>query len=341
MRKIAPEDQVTFFRRFSLLFSSGVPVHKALGMVTLDDPLYDAAHDVANQLVRGQRLSEAMRQHPRAFPALAVELVRAGESTGALALILDTYASYLEAMLRLRRQIASALVYPAVVVSWTFLVTIVLAVVLLPRQRELLDSLGVDPPWLTRVVMGTGDLLLNRWVLIALVLALAAQALWLAPATQRREWVLSLASRLPLVGGIIEQASTYRLLFGMSLMLEVGVGYRAMPQLAALAQNPAMEARFLEALGLMKTEGLLFSEAAERVKLFSPLARHLIRYGEEHGRLGALLRQTARVTEEELVARLTTLASLAEPIAMLFLGGIVGLIVIASVLPTAEVLRNL
>lgn len=332
-----PTDQLSFFRRLSLLFSSGVPIHKALSMFGPEDPMFSATEEVSRQIVRGQRLSEAMRARPDAFPPLAVELIRAGESTGALALILETYADYLEAMLRLRRQVESALIYPALVVLWTFLVTVVLAVVLLPRQRELLASLGVDPPWLTRAVMGAGDLILNRWVLILLLGALAAQAFWLAPTGQRRAWLQS----LPIVRGIVEKASTYRLLFGMSLMLEVGAGYRAMPQLAALAQNPAMEARFLEALDLMKSEGVLFSQAATRVGLFSPLARHLIRFGEEHGRLATLLRQTARVTEDELVAQLTTLASLAEPVAMLFLGGVVGLIVVASVLPTAQVLRSL
>lgn len=339
---------VAFFRRLQVMVSAGTPVHSALDFLS-EEPnprLRLAIRDVHYRISSGTQLSRALQAHPRVFPPLAVQMVQAGETTGQLHVTLGSLADYLEKSLNLRRRFVSALAYPGMMAVVGLAVVAMLALIVFPKEREVFEGMGAELPWITRAVTGTFELIFNPVTVISVLVVVTTLAVtW--PTLGRafynahlRYPVDALLLRIPLLGRLIEQAAIVRMLTAMATFMETGIPMTGMQAVGRLSGNQVIERQFNAYLQLMRN-GYTIAQAMEQADLFPSMVLQMFRLGEEHGRLDFLMRKTAQMLEEDLDYSLETLTALLEPLLMAVMGIVVGIIVIASSLPTMELLQKL
>lgn len=339
---------VAFFRRLQVMVAAGTPVHTALDFLT-EEPnprLRLAIRDVLYRISSGTQFSRALQAHPRVFPPLAVQMVHAGETSGQLHVTLGSLADYLEKSLNLRRRFVSALAYPGMMLVVGLAVVAMLALIVFPKEREVFEGMGAELPWITRAVTRTFELVFNPVTVISVLVVVTTMAVtW--PTLGRsfynaylRYPVDALLLRIPMLGRLVEQAAMVRMLTAMATFMETGIPMTGMQAVGRLSGNLVIERRFNHYLELMRN-GYSIAEAMRMADLFPSMVLQMFRLGEEHGRLDFLLRKTAAMLEEDLDYSLDTLTALLEPLLMAAMGVVVGIIVIASSLPTLQLLQKL
>ncbi|MBI3928037.1 MAG: type II secretion system F family protein [Armatimonadetes bacterium] len=343
------EELASLFRRLQAMISAGIPIHQSLDFVARDEmeALRNVLLDILKRVETGWSLSRAMDAHPKIFPPLSVHMIAAAEATGTLPLVLDRLASYLEKSVRLKKQIIAAFIYPGMLLALTAVMSLILLVVVLPREQEMLASLGAELPAVTRLLVDGLGLVLNSYTVGALLLG-ALLGLLILPALGRdscERWLRprlhALVLRIPVVGTILTKAAASRMLYAMSALLQTGmtIGPK-MAVVAKVAENAVLEKRFEEAQ-LAVADGLDLAEAFKRFGVFPPMAIQMLRMGMEQGRLDEVTRRVAELFEEDVDLSLANLATLMEPMALLFMGFVVGFIVLATALPTVSLLERL
>ncbi len=346
---VATGDIASFLRRLVTLLKVGVPINQALSFLTdEEDPRMRAAVDkMVGRVETGSRLSQAMADHDDIFPNLAIQMVRAGESSGRLAEVLEQLAEYLERTVRLSQKLRAAFTYPAMLLLLTGVLVIFMGVFVFPKEKEMLESMGAELPLLTQILILVMDTITHPALLILASSAVAtAVVLWLTIGKQfyntyLRAKVDDVVLKLPVVGPILYKAATSRMLFAMASLLGAGVTMgKPMAPVAAVANNERLKANFLESQkALMNGKGLYESFAAANV--FPPIALQLFRVGEEQGRLDDMCNRMATMLEEEVEHSLAVMAALMEPAALFIMGGVVGFVVLATALPTMKMLGEL
>lgn len=345
-----PQDTLAFFfRRLVTLISVGVPIHQALDFVSRDDDprLAAALEAVVKRVESGWQLSAAMSEHPYAFSNVTVQMIGAGERAGTLPEVADQLSDYLERTVRLERKLRAAFTYPLLLLGLTLAIVTVMGVFVFPKEKEMLESLGGELPLITRLMIGFFDTVFNPWLVASVAGCLALLAVtwpWVGgPFYERhcRRWVDGLLLRLPVVGPILFKASASRLLYAMSALLKSGVAMgQPMTVIAGVAGNEALKERFLASQkALIEGGGLYASLLAHDV--FPPMALQMIRVAEEEGHLDAMARRVAGVFEEDVDFSLSTLAALMEPLALFVMGFVVGFVVLASALPTMNMIQQI
>lgn len=332
------------------MLEAGIPIHAALTFLSKDDehPAFGKTIEALTRLVeQGHRFSQALEKFPAVFPPLVVHMARAGESSGHIALVLDQFADYIERSVRLQKKIRAAFTYPAMLLLVTLLIVAVMAVFVFPREKEMLQSLGGEMPAITKLLLALIDTVFNPTTLAVMTLlgvTLAISWPWLGKPLYESHlklhchlWLLE----LPLVGPIMTRAASARLLHAVATMLAAGVPMGPpMKVVAPVADNEVMARRFVASQEAMaRGDGLYESLAANHV--FPPMALQLFRVAEEQGRLEEMARRMACILEEEVEDQLEVMAALLEPFAMLFMGGVIGFVLLASALPTMNLVSKL
>lgn len=295
---------------------------------------------LVERLREGQPLSAAM-QACAAFPPLYVALVRASERSGALPEALARYIGYQSQIDALRKKLAAAAIYPAVLVAVGLLVTLFLLGYVVPRFSQIYAGMGEDLPWLSRLLMHWGDLVARHGVEVAaatiVVLAYAAYR-----AMQPQTWQTLARSlwRLPAVGArvrIFQLARFYRTLGmlqrgGIAIVPALGMATGLLPA----AMRPALDL----ATGLVR-EGRALSEAMETAGLTTPVALRMLRVGERSGRMGDMMERIAAFHDEEMARWVDGFTRLFEPVLMTVIGVLIGGIVLLLYLPIFELAGNI
>ncbi len=346
-RSISTETLSSFFRRLQAMTSAGIPLHQALNFLSTEENvvLREALERVVHQVHSGVMLSRALREHPRVFPALACDLIHAGENTGKLDRVLSDLADYLERSTRLQKKLVAALTYPALLMVLTFVIVGVLVVFVFPREAEMATSLGAEVPALTAWLITVAKVVGHPITILAgIILAIVVLIIWPTvgrPLYQRtlKKFVDEHILDIPVVGGVLAKTAYARMLGAQASLLSAGMSMGpSMNVIGALSQNTDLEKRFKEFLSEV-TEGAPMGEAAQKV--YPPLVCAMFRIGEEQGQLDTLLERTALMYEEEVESSLVTMTALLEPLALLFMGLVVGTVVIATSLPTMQLLQRL
>lgn len=253
---------------------------------------------------------------------------------------------YLERSVDLKKKITAALTYPALILALTVVVVAVMVAFVFPRQQEVLESFNTEMPLLTRVVMGAMHLVCNQTtVSLGALLLLMLVVTWRdfgAPLYQHylKATVDRSVLRLPVLGPLCAKIALSRILLGMSTMLETGIGAAQLGVAGKLAGNLELERRF-EVFQEGLRSGLGLQEAARRSDVFPNLVCQVLAVAEEQGNLASLVRQMGKVYEEETDHLLQSAAALFEPAALLFMGAVVGLVVMATALPTINMVGQL
>ena len=346
-RIVSPKELAVFTRQMSTLLHAGMPLLRGLEVLARQErnaALRRVIDALAGTIESGGTLSEAMARHPRVFDRLYVNMIRAGEAGGVLDVVLDRLARFQEKSRQLKGKIASAMVYPLIVMTVAVLILAGLLVFVVPKFRQIFADLlkGAPLPPLTQLVLTLSDALKNHFLVvlgggIGLWIGLKIFARTPGGARGLATW----AVRLPLFGELLLKGIIAR--FGRTLGTLLASGVPILPALL-IARDTCGNARVAGAITEVHDrvkEGAPVARPLEATRVFPPMVTSMIDVGEHTGRLPDMLHQIAEIYEDEVDNAVAGLSSLIEPILVLFLALMVGLIVIALFLPIIRIVQLL
>jgi type IV pilus assembly protein PilC len=344
-RSIKTRDLAVFARQFSTLIQSGMPMLRSLYTLedqTEDERLSDAIMGVRNDVEAGSSLADAMGRRPQIFDNLFRAMVRSGESSGRLDDALNRIAFQLEKLDALKREIRSAVMYPAFVFSAAILIMLAVVIFIVPVfanafKEAVADQPGesADLPSLTQFMIGFSDFLKGYWFIWVpgTIAALVGFFQWKKTDAGRATWD-RIKLRLPIhIGDIVRKSAVARWSRTFAGAVASGVPLlEAIKLTGQTAGNSQVEAAMEEVYASVKSGGTL-AHPIEKADVFPPMVSHMVSVGEESGQLEAMLTKIADFYETEVDTKVKTLTSLIEPAMIVVVGGMVGFIVIAMYLP--------
>jgi type IV pilus assembly protein PilC len=352
-RRVNARDLAVFSRQFATLIQSGMPMLRALHTLedqTENEMIQHAAGEVRKDIESGSSLAQAMERHPRVFDDLYCSLVRSGESSGQLESALDRIAFQLEKLDALRRQIRSAMTYPAFVFVFACAVLLAVVAFIVPVFvgvfKDIAESspgVSSDLPAITRVTVGISNAITGAWFIIFPGIALVAVGLLRFKKTELgRAWWDRIKLRIPAhIGDVVHKVALARWSRTLSGAVSAGV-----PLLAAIrvtgetSGNVQIEAAMNDVYDSVKQGGTIAGPIS-RSPLFPPMVAHMVSVGEETGQLDQMLSKVADFYEAEVDAKVKALTALIEPLMIVFVGGVVGFIVISMYMPMITVYNNI
>ena len=337
-RKINEKDITLFTRQLSTMMKAGVPLLQAFDIVAKGTDNASVAKlfmDIKGDVETGTALSQAFRKYPLYFDSLFCNLVGAGEQAGILDDLLDRLAVYKEKMLAIKGKIKSALFYPIAVLAVPALVVVALMLFVIPALQGGFASFGADLPAPTLMVMAMSDFFVAYWYIMFGVIGGAIyfllQAWKRSPAVQMAMDRLLL--KLPVFGEVIRKATIARWLRTLSTMFAAGVPLvEALDSVGGASGNNV----YLEATKKIQQEvatGTSLTVSMQNSKAFPNMVLQMAAIGEESGSLDAMLGKSADIYEREVDEAVESLSSLPEPMIMVFLGPLIGGLVVAMYLP--------
>lgn len=341
--RIDAADRMLFTERLALLLETGVPLHGALRVLqeqSAKPRLKAILGEVADDIVAGQRFSEALVKHPDLFSPTYINLIGASEAGGFLPQVLEQLVDMDEKQERLRSTIVSALSYPGFLIGFSVLVVVFILVVVFPKFSVMFASIYDELPVTTRVLIWASDLLIKHGALLAG--GLAALAIGGVLALRRpdaRAQLDRLKLRLPYVRDIFIKIYLTRLMRVMGVSLARGVTILATLSACRNVVPNAEFQRFIGELELQVTEGKGIAAGFQDSPLIPVSVKQMIATGEETGALGRVMGRVADFYERDLTRQLNRLAKLAEPVMLLVMGVLVGTIVTSIILPIFKMSR--
>jgi len=341
-KTITAKDIAVFSRQLATMMKSGVPIVMALEIIgngQKNPKMKNLVDDLRIELESGSSIYEAMSKHPVQFDELYRNLVRAGESSGALETVLDTIATYKENIETIKGKIKKALFYPVAIIGVAILVCGILMVYVVPIFKEQFASFGADLPAFTALVFGFSDILVTWWWL-ALIVALAAFTAFMyvykrSPKLQHT--VDRLMLKIPVIGQVLHNSAIARFARTLAVTFKAGVPLvEAMDSVAGATGSRV----YTDAVYLMRDDvsvGYPLNVAMKQVNIFPHMVVQMTAIGEEAGALDTMLYKVAEFYEEEVNNAVDAISSLIEPFIMVIIGGMVGSIVIAMYLPIFKI----
>jgi type IV pilus assembly protein PilC len=342
-KKVKPKSLQIFSRQFATLIEAGVSIVAALLILedqTDDKNLAPVIAEVRADVESGIILSRALGRHPRIFNKLYVSMIEAGEASGTLDLVLDRVAVQIEKETAIKRRVKSALVYPTVVLIFASLVLTGMLMFLVPVFVGIFEELHGQLPTLTQYVVNASNLLRSRWYVIFPLVGLAIWGVRKAKKTERGRQVWDRTKlRIPMkIGDVVLKVTMAR--FSRTLATLVGSGVdivRALEITGATAGNWVVEEALTE-VRMRVHEGVPIAQPLVENPVFPAMVSQMIKIGEETGELEKMLGKIADFYEDEVDASIAALTSIIEPIMMICVGAMVGVIVISMYLPMFKML---
>ena len=337
-RRVSEKDVTFFTRQLATMLKAGVPLLQSFEIVARGHSNARFSRlmmEVKSRIEAGSSLADAFRQHPAQFDNLYCNLVAAGESSGMIDAILDRLATYKEKILALKSKIKSALFYPSAVVTVAIVVVWVIMIFVIPAFKDVFSSFGASLPAPTQLVIDISDFVVAWWW--AAFLAIGGAIFGLSVLVKRSDTVRYTFDRLllkfPVVGDILEKATIARWTRTLATMFAAGVPLvESLDAVAGAAGN----AVYQNATRRIQTEvstGTSLTNAMMGTQLFPNMVLQMVQIGEESGSLDAMLTKIADFYEREVDDAVAALSSLLEPLIIVFLGVVVGGLVVAMYLP--------
>jgi type IV pilus assembly protein PilC len=337
-KAIKPKDIAIFTRQFATMMKAGVPLLQTFDIVGRGNPnpsVTKLLSDIRAEVETGTSLSSAFRKYPKYFNALYCNLIEAGETAGILEALLDRLATYMEKTEAIKSKIKSALMYPIAVVVVAFVVVTIIMLFVIPAFKSVFSSFGADLPAPTLFVMAMSEFFVSYWWLIFSVIG--GGIYFFMQAWQRNEKMQMVMDRLllkvPVFGTLIEKSCVARWTRTLSTMFAAGVPLvEALDSVGGAAGNSV----YLNATTSIQREvstGTSLTNAMTNANVFPSMVLQMCAIGEESGTIDHMLGKAADFYEAEVDDMVAGLSSLLEPIIIVFLGTLIGGIVIAMYLP--------
>jgi type IV pilus assembly protein PilC len=337
-KRVNDKDITFFTRQLATMLRAGVPLLQSFDIVArghANARFSRLVMDIKSRVEAGSSLSQAFREHPGHFDNLYCNLVGAGETSGMLDGILDRLATYKEKILAIKGKIKSALFYPISVICVAVLVVWVIMVWVIPAFKQVFSSFGADLPVPTLIVMAMSDFVVSWWWLIAAIIVgavLSFLSLHRRSATFRLG-VDRISLKIPIIGAILEKATIARWTRTLQTMFAAGVPLVESLDAVAGASGNAVYAAATRRIQTEVSTGTSLTNAMTNTKRFPSMVLQMIQIGEESGSLDNMLGKIADFYEREVDDAVNALSSLLEPIIIVFLGVVIGGLVVAMYLP--------
>lgn len=344
--KVKHQEFVIYCRQYATLIRAGVPVVEAthiLGEQTRSKPLKRALMQVEEDIRNGMAFSDAAGKHPKVFPLLFVNMMRAGEATGNVDDTLDRLASTLEKQYNIKKKIQSAMTYPAILSLLTLVVGMFLMVFIVPTFMDAFKEMNLEMPLITVIVVGISDWLIQFWYFVILGLLILVVGLhYFYKNNKEFHYAVNVfLLRMPIFGQLLQKDIIARMTRTLSTLFSSSVPIlQALTIVEKVGGNPVMGKVVLEARDNLEKGGTL-SEPLEKSWLFPPLVTQMTSIGEKTGSLDYMLEKIADFYEEEVNRAVDTMKSLIEPLMIVVLALVVGVIVAAIFLPMFRLYENM
>jgi type IV pilus assembly protein PilC len=334
---------VIFTRQFSTMINAGLPLVQALDILAKQSEnkaLKDVTRAVVFDVESGHTVADALKKHPKAFSDLYVNMVAAGEAGGILDTILMRLATFMEKNDALVRKVKGAMIYPAVISSVAAIAIIVLLIFVIPVFEKMFASVGMALPMPTRVVIGMSKFLTGYWWAVLAIIIGGAWSLKKYYATNDGKLAIDkLMLKAPVLGDVLRKSAVSR--FTRTLGTLIGSGVSILDGLeitAKTAGNRVISDAIMESRTSI-AGGETIAAPLEKSKVFPPMVISMIAVGEQTGGLDEMLSKIADFYDEEVDAAVSALLSLMEPVMIVFLGVVVGGMVVAMYLPIFDMIN--
>jgi len=340
--RVSSKRLAIFTRQFSVMLDAGLPLVQCLEILGQqeDNKAFAAIIEkVRGDVESGSSLAEAMRKHPKAFDELYCSMIAAGEAGGILDIILQRLSIYIEKVVRLKNQIRSALIYPSVIIFVACLVVWVILRYVIPTFTQLFAGVGSEMPWITRMVIGASNILGDYSLILIGLIILSAVAINRYHKTHRGKRVIDgLLLKMPVVGILLRKVAVARFCQTLSTLTSSGVPILDGLEITARTSGNAILEDAIMAVRKSVEEGKTLSEPLAETKVFPPMVVQMIHVGEQTGALDQMLSKIAEFYEEEVDTAVAGLTKLIEPLLIVFLGIVIGIIVTSMYLPLYDFL---
>jgi type IV pilus assembly protein PilC len=336
--RVTDKDITFFTRQLSTMLKAGVPLLQAFEIVARghrNARFSRLMMDIKGRVEAGSSLSQAFREHPGQFDALYCNLVSAGETSGMLDGILDRLATYKEKILAIKSKIKSALFYPASVVTVAIVVIWVIMVWVIPAFKQVFTNFGATLPAPTLIVIAISDFFVAYWWAIGGIIVAAVVAFFflLKRSAAFRYAVDRISLKVPVIGTIVEKATIARWTRTLATMFAAGVPLVESLDAVGGASGNAVFAAGTKRVQTDVATGTSLTNAMGNTGLFPTMVLQMTQIGEESGSLDGMLSKVADFYEREVDDAVSALSSLLEPIIIVFLGVVIGGLVVAMYLP--------
>jgi len=337
-RKVSEKDITFFTRQLATMLKAGVPLLQSFEIVARGHSNARFSRlmmEIKNKIEAGSSMSQAFREHPSHFDALYCNLVAAGEASGTLDAILDRLATYKEKILAIKSKIKSALFYPISVVVVAIVVIWIIMVFVIPSFKKVFANFGADLPAPTLIVIAMSEWVVAWWWLVFMIIlgTIVGTGIMLNRSTAFRYGFDRLMLKFPIIGGILEKATIARWTRTLQTMFAAGVPLVESLDAVGGASGNAVYAQATKRIQTEVSTGTSLTNSMSNTGLFPTMVLQMIQIGEESGSLDNMLGKVADYFEREVDDAVTALSSLLEPIIIVFLGVVIGGLVVAMYLP--------
>jgi len=335
--KVKAQDLVVFTRQLATMMDAGLPLVQSLTALeeqTDSKTFKPILRHITEKVEQGDAFSQALAQHPKVFSRLFVSMVEAGETGGLLAEILDRVASYLEATARLKKKVKSAMSYPTIVCVIALSIALFLIVKVIPIFADIYKDFGAQLPMPTQVLIRISEVIRSYFVIVLGGLGLMIFAVAKLKHTRRGAEIWDrIKLRLPIFGKLIHKIAMSRFARTFAALLRSGVPILETLRIVGQSSGNTMVEQAVEQTAVSIERGDNLALALGQHRIFPPMLVRMVSAGEQTGKVDVMLEKISDFYDEEIEATLSGLTSLIEPLLIVFLGVVVGSIVICMFLP--------
>ena len=339
-RRVSTTDISTMTRQLATLVRAGIPLVDAITALTEQvekEELKSVLTNLRERLNEGSSFAGALEHHPKVFPPIFFNMVAAGEASGTLELVLERLADYLEGQAELKGKVSAALAYPVLMLVMGTLLVSVLMVAVVPNVTSIFESMDQALPWYTQVLIGISDFLSGYWFIVFPTIGLLAYGFtrWKKTPKGRMAWD-TFSLKAPVLGSLVQMLAVARFTKTLGTLLGAGVPLlKAMDISNRVLTNAKLEAVVQEASSQIR-EGESIAVPLRRSGQFPPMVTHMIAVGEKSGQLEEMLHSVSKAYDSQVSTKVQMLTSLLEPLMIVVMGGSVGFIAFAILMPLIQ-----
>ena len=336
-KKVKLDDLVLFARQLATMVEAGITLVAALDILgeQIDNKAFGAVIiQVRNDVETGSSLSAAMAKHKRAFSALFINMVKAGESSGMLDEILDRLAEYLEKSNSLQKKVQSAMIYPAVVSGMALAITLLLLLKVIPIFKDIFAGFGAKLPAPTQFLINVSDALQHHFIFIVIGVGIIWFLAYKYLNTEKGRYKIdSISLKMPIFGVIFRKVAISKFTRTLSTLIKSGVPILSALEIVGKTSGNSVVEMAIENVRASVREGENIAEPLAKSKIFPSMVTRMVSVGEQSGELEKMLSKIADFYDEQVDVAVKGLTSLIEPLIIAFLGIVIGSIVICMFLP--------
>ena len=336
-KKVKLDDLISFARQLTTMLEAGVTLLRSLEVITQQsesEKLFDILSEVNRDVEQGSSLSQALEKHPKIFNQFWVSLIEVGEASGTMPMVLSKLSFYLEQQAAFKSTIVSAIMYPVILLFICLGAVTFFALVVGPRFENVFNSMDIELPLITRALLGLFRFIKEKFILIIVFTSVSTFLFkkW-AKTRKGRLQIEKILFGMPVVGKIVKLIVVERFTSQMAILVESGVPILYALDISERLVNNITCALIIADIKERVREGELLVAPMERSHFFPPMAIQMINVGEETGELSKMLGHVAHYYQDVVETFMKRLGTVIEPFMLVFMGAIIGIIVLAMFLP--------